>query len=89
MQGIIAFYDPRKSYGFISTNTEDFFFHRNDLPEKFKHLRFKDCPCWFEIGQFRGRRCAVSVVPLNQSAQVGQEIPLDPLALLGSPDRGA
>ncbi|MGH9739812.1 MAG: cold-shock protein [Candidatus Acidiferrales bacterium] len=61
MQGTLSFYDPTKGYGFISTETEDYFFHRSALPEAGRRLRLQHVPCEFDVGEFQGRVCAVAV----------------------------
>lgn len=61
MQGTITFFDPTKGYGFISTETEDFFFHRSALPEADRRKRFQNVPCEFDVTEFQGRVCAVNV----------------------------
>lgn len=67
MKGVIAFFDPQRGYGFVATETEDLFFHRSALPERDRHRRLQDCDCEFELGEFRGQRCAVSVLPAGSN----------------------
>jgi cold shock CspA family protein len=64
MQGTIAFFDPTKGYGFVSTPTEDIFFHRSAMPEQVRNRRFENgTPCEFEVGTHNGRRVATKVAP--------------------------
>jgi cold shock CspA family protein len=65
MKGTIAFFDPRRGYGFVATETEDIFFHRSALPERDRHRRLQDCDCEFELGDFNGRRVATAVHPAD------------------------
>jgi cold shock CspA family protein len=85
MKGVIAFFDPRKGFGFVSTAGEDIFFHRSALPSQDRHRKFQDCECEFEIGEFNGRQCAISVHPQDAHAETSSNsiARAEALALLG------
>lgn len=75
MNGDVCFFNPYKGFGFITAEIdnqiEDIFVHRSALPEPWKHRKFENLPCTFEIGEWHGKKTAIRVQILQNPASNG------------------
>ena len=62
--GYITYYDKQKGWGFLEYSdkiAKSLFFHRNNCINDY-HARKGD-KVKFEVGEFKGRKCAILVQP--------------------------
>jgi cold shock CspA family protein len=69
--GKVTFFDDRRGFGFLTCDTDDWFFHASSLPgEGRKKSIAEGTAVYFERSKRNGRLCARNVVPITNAQDV-------------------